>query len=121
MQGLLARGHQIPRDFKIVGMDDVEYAKLLPVPLTTIHQPCREIGQAAMAAMLDRIRNPDMLASSSSLPVPQPPGTTSTSTSSKTSIPTFKVFICSLVYGFSSLRPGRTYCGSAADIAPVKP
>jgi len=61
MQGLLALGHQIPRDFKIVGIDDVEYAKLLPVPLTTIHQPCREIGQAAMAAMLDRIRNPHML------------------------------------------------------------
>src|ERR1700730_15928671 len=61
MQGMLALGHQIPRDFKIVGIDDVEYAKLLPVPLTTIHQPCREIGQAAMAAMLDRIRNPHML------------------------------------------------------------
>jgi GntR family transcriptional regulator, arabinose operon transcriptional repressor len=39
---------------------DVEYAKLLPVPLTTIHQPCREIGQAAMA-MLDRIEHPNML------------------------------------------------------------
>jgi GntR family transcriptional regulator of arabinose operon len=62
MQGLLALGHQIPREFRIVGIDDVEYAKLLPVPLTTIHQPCREIGQAAMAAMLDRIKNPDMLA-----------------------------------------------------------
>ena len=61
MQGLLAQGHRIPRDFKMVGIDDVEYAKLLPVPLTTIHQPCREIGQAAMAAMLDRIKNPDML------------------------------------------------------------
>ena len=45
-----------------MGMDDVEYAELLPVPLTTIHQPRRAIGQAAMAAMLDRIKNPDMLA-----------------------------------------------------------
>jgi DNA-binding LacI/PurR family transcriptional regulator len=62
MQNLLSLGHRIPRDFKIVGIDDVEYAKLLPVPLTTIHQPCREIGQAAMAAMLDRIRDPNMLA-----------------------------------------------------------
>jgi GntR family transcriptional regulator of arabinose operon len=61
MQALLALGHQIPRDFRIVGIDDVEYAKFLPVPLTTVHQPCREIGQAAMAAMLDRINNPDML------------------------------------------------------------
>jgi DNA-binding LacI/PurR family transcriptional regulator len=62
MQGLLALGHRIPQDFRIVGIDDVEYAKLLPVPLTTIHQPCREIGQAAMAAMLDRIEHPGMLA-----------------------------------------------------------
>jgi GntR family transcriptional regulator of arabinose operon len=62
MQGLIALGYQVPRDFKMVGIDDVEYAKLLPVPLTTIHQPCREIGQAAMAAMLDRIRHPNMLA-----------------------------------------------------------
>jgi DNA-binding LacI/PurR family transcriptional regulator len=62
MQSLLSLGHRIPRDFKIVGIDDVEYAKLLPVPLTTIYQPCREIGQAAMAAMLDRIKDPNMLA-----------------------------------------------------------
>ena len=51
----------LPRDLRIVGIDDVEYAKLLPVPLTTIHQPCREIGQAAVAAMLDRIEQPEML------------------------------------------------------------
>jgi DNA-binding LacI/PurR family transcriptional regulator len=62
MRGLLALGHQVPRDFKIVGIDDVEYARLLPVPLTTIHQPCREIGQAAIAAMIDRIKNPAMSA-----------------------------------------------------------
>ncbi len=53
-------GYQIPGDLRIVGIDDVEYAKLLPVPLTTIHQPCREIGQAAMAVMLDRIAQPSM-------------------------------------------------------------
>ncbi len=43
---------------RIVGIDDVEYASLLPVPLTTIHQPCREIGEAALDAMLDRIERP---------------------------------------------------------------
>jgi GntR family transcriptional regulator of arabinose operon len=61
MQALLALGYHIPDDLKMVGIDDVEYAKLLPVPLTTIHQPCREIGRAAMTAMLDRIEHPDML------------------------------------------------------------
>jgi GntR family transcriptional regulator of arabinose operon len=55
-------GYRVPRDVRIVGIDDVEYASLLPVPLTTVHQPCREIGEAAMAAMLARIEQPTMLA-----------------------------------------------------------
>jgi len=62
MKAALDLGYQIPCDLRIVGIDDVEYAKLLPVPLTTIHQPCREIGQVAMAAMLDRIAQPSMTA-----------------------------------------------------------
>jgi len=43
---------------RIVGIDDVSYANLLPVPLTTVRQPCREIGGTAMATMLDRIARP---------------------------------------------------------------
>jgi len=62
MQAVLRLGWRIPQDIKIVGIDDVAYAKLLPVPLTTIHQPCREIGEAAMSAMLDRLQRPEMLA-----------------------------------------------------------
>lgn len=61
MQELIAMGRRIPDDVAIVGMDDVEYATLLPVPLTTIHQPCRAIGEAAMSAMLERIARPEML------------------------------------------------------------
>ncbi len=61
MQVLLALGHRIPQELRIVGIDDVEYASLLPVPLTTVRQPCREIGEAAMAAMLERVERPAML------------------------------------------------------------
>lgn len=61
MQAVMALGYRVPADLRIAGIDDVEYARMLPVPLTTIHQPCREIGQAAMAAMLDRLRHPEML------------------------------------------------------------
>jgi DNA-binding LacI/PurR family transcriptional regulator len=39
-------------------VDDVKYAGLLPVPLTTFHQPCLDIGAAAVAAMKERIGNP---------------------------------------------------------------
>ena len=62
MHVVLAAGWRIPQDIRIAGIDDVEYASLLPVPLTTVHQPCREIGEAAMDAMLARIENPRMLA-----------------------------------------------------------
>jgi GntR family transcriptional regulator, arabinose operon transcriptional repressor len=58
MHSLLAMGRRIPGDIRIVGIDDIAYAALLPVPLTTIHQPCREIGISAMSAMLERIQHP---------------------------------------------------------------
>jgi len=53
-------GFRVPEDIRVVGIDDLEYARLLPVPLTTIHQPCRELGEAAMGLMLERIRRPNM-------------------------------------------------------------
>ena len=60
MQTLISLGWRIPQDIRIVGIDDVKYARLLPVPLTTQHQPCRDIGRVALAVMLDRIANPDL-------------------------------------------------------------
>jgi DNA-binding LacI/PurR family transcriptional regulator len=60
MQTLLGLGVRIPDDVRIVGMDDVKYASLLPVPLTTIHQDCDGIGAVAMATMIDRLKNPGL-------------------------------------------------------------
>lgn len=60
MHTLLSLGLRIPEDIKIAGIDDVRYSRLLPVPLTTQHQPCRDIGRMALASMLDRIANPDL-------------------------------------------------------------
>lgn len=54
MHSLIDSKYRIPQDVRIVGIDDVGYANLLPVPLTTIHQPCRELGTIAAAAMLER-------------------------------------------------------------------
>ncbi len=58
MHIFLARKMRVPEDIRLVGIDDVPYASLLPVPLTTVRQPVREIGEAAMRTMLDRIRLP---------------------------------------------------------------
>jgi GntR family transcriptional regulator, arabinose operon transcriptional repressor len=60
MHSRIDLNYQIPKDIRIVGIDDVQYANLLPVPLTTVRQPCREIGVAAVAAMLERIVSPAM-------------------------------------------------------------
>ncbi len=51
-------GCGVPKDVRIVGFDDVKYATLLRVPLTTMHQPCHDIAHAAWQVMQNRISNP---------------------------------------------------------------
>ena len=60
MRTLDLLGIQTPQCVRIVGVDDVKYASLLRVPLTTIHQPCQHIGAAAVRALSERIANPDL-------------------------------------------------------------
>ncbi|MEP6672779.1 MAG: GntR family transcriptional regulator, partial [Chthoniobacter sp.] len=55
---------KVPRDVRVVGFDDVKYATLLGVTLTTIHQPCRDIAVTAFRAMLERIAEPTLPARS---------------------------------------------------------
>src|SRR5271170_6502285 len=59
MEGLASYGVRVPEEIRIVGVDDVKYASLLPVPLTTQHQNCAEIGAMAIATMLQRLERPD--------------------------------------------------------------
>ncbi len=58
MHTLLQLKYAIPRDVRLVGIDDIDYASLLPVPLTTLRQPTRQIGDAALSAMLERVKRP---------------------------------------------------------------
>jgi DNA-binding LacI/PurR family transcriptional regulator len=60
MTSLYALGADVPSQVKVTGFDDVRYASLLQTPLTTIHQPCLELGATALAAMFARIKNPAM-------------------------------------------------------------
>ncbi len=54
MQTLEAAGRRVPKEVAIVGFDDVRYARLLGVPLTTVTQPCAELGRTAARVMLER-------------------------------------------------------------------
>lgn len=51
-------GVNVPRGLRVVGFDDVHYATLVSPPLTTMHQPCREIATLAFKSMLSRISDP---------------------------------------------------------------
>ncbi|MEI7731883.1 MAG: GntR family transcriptional regulator [Verrucomicrobiota bacterium] len=64
MRSLESIGVRVPRDMRVVGFDDVKYAMLLSVPLTTIHQPCRDIAVIAFRTMLHRIAEPTLPAQS---------------------------------------------------------
>jgi len=52
-------GISVPEHLRIVGFDDVHYAQMLRVPLTTIHQSVQQIGNLALETLLWRIEHPD--------------------------------------------------------------
>jgi GntR family transcriptional regulator of arabinose operon len=60
MHTLARLGYAIPSDVRLVGIDDVDYASLLPVPLTTLRQPTMAIGDAALTTMLERVARRDL-------------------------------------------------------------
>jgi DNA-binding LacI/PurR family transcriptional regulator len=60
MQTLETLGFAVPKDVRITGFDDVRYSKLLRVPLTSLRQPCQELGEMAVMAMLTRLAQPDL-------------------------------------------------------------
>ena len=50
---------KVPEDISIVGNDDIYYAKIYPVPLTTIRAPQREIGMKAAEILIRNIESPE--------------------------------------------------------------
>jgi LacI family transcriptional regulator len=52
MQALLDSGRRVPQDVAVVGFDDIPMAAHTQPPLTTVHQPLREMGEAAARTLL---------------------------------------------------------------------
>ncbi len=48
---------KIPKDISIIGNDDIHYAEIYSVPLTTIRSPQREIGQRAAEILINNIES----------------------------------------------------------------
>jgi len=52
---------RVPDDISIIGNDDIYYAKIYPVPLTTIRAPQHEIGRRAAEILIRNIESPKIL------------------------------------------------------------
>ena len=52
MQALRDNGRRVPQDVAVVGLDDIPTAAHTQPPLTTVHQPLREMGEAAARTLL---------------------------------------------------------------------
>nr|WP_162928384.1 substrate-binding domain-containing protein [Dickeya dianthicola] len=58
-RALYEAGLSIPDDMAVVGYDDIELARYLSPPLTTIHQPKDELGELAIDTLFHRLEHPD--------------------------------------------------------------
>jgi LacI family transcriptional regulator len=46
----------VPEDIKLVGYDDIEFAQMARIPLTSISAPNREIGHTAASLLIERLQ-----------------------------------------------------------------
>ncbi len=52
---------RVPEEISIIGNDDISYAQIYPVPLTTIRAPQREIGYKAAEILIRNIESSNIL------------------------------------------------------------
>ncbi|MDT3329150.1 LacI family DNA-binding transcriptional regulator [Microbacterium sp. KSW-18] len=50
---------RVPEDLALIGYDDIDFAQSTVVPLSSIRQPAREIGAAAVDALFALLEDPD--------------------------------------------------------------
>jgi len=67
-RAIAAAGLSVPRDVLVVGFDDVRGARWLHPPLTTIRQPIREMGAAAVRTLMRGIEGADISGEATELP-----------------------------------------------------
>lgn len=61
LKTLKAVGKRVPEDVLLAGVNGDPVAEEAIPPLTTVMQPCHEIGATAVSLMFERLANPDLL------------------------------------------------------------
>ncbi|OYD16783.1 hypothetical protein CH333_02720 [candidate division WOR-3 bacterium JGI_Cruoil_03_44_89] len=56
MEAVKKRGLSIPKDMAIIGFDDIELARLVTPPLTTVHLPMYELGAMAVESITGMLK-----------------------------------------------------------------
>ena len=59
MRAAFEIGIKIPEELSIIGFDDLPLSSYLPIPLTTVHQPIKEIVRESFYLLLKRMENVD--------------------------------------------------------------
>lgn len=49
---------RVPQDIALIGYDDIDFAQSTVVPLSSVRQPARQLGESALLMLLDEIENP---------------------------------------------------------------
>lgn len=60
MGAIRERNLRLPADLALVGYDDIQWAEVGPVSLTTVIQPVYELGSTAALRLFQRLQNPTM-------------------------------------------------------------
>ena len=59
MRAILSAGKRIPEDVALIGYDNIQISKCLPIPLSTIDTHGYEVGRKAAEILINKIVNPD--------------------------------------------------------------
>ncbi|MFE3515847.1 LacI family DNA-binding transcriptional regulator [Streptomyces sp. NPDC059166] len=60
LRALRAAGRRVPDDIAVVGFDDIPMAEHTEPPLTTVHQPTRQMGEVAARLLLAHLGGTDV-------------------------------------------------------------
>ncbi|QRN86229.1 LacI family DNA-binding transcriptional regulator [Clostridia bacterium] len=59
-RAILDKGYRIPKDFAIIGSDDISFSKYFSPSLTSIKVPTEDLGKTAARILLNKISNPNL-------------------------------------------------------------